>query len=193
MSEVSADFASLLNRARDGDASALNEIVRRYEAELRLVAHVRLGRALRPYVDTVDLVQSVHKSLLRGLRSGRFDITRPEELIALALTMVRRKVARQWRRNKRQERGRDASDLAQQLASLGAAPDPAQTAQFDDAVVHMCRELNDTEKRLIELRLQGHSTAEAARMLGQDPDIVRVQLSRLRNRLREKGLLTEWL
>ena len=63
----------------------------------RIVAHFLLSRDLRPYLDSLDLVQSVHKSLLLGLRSDKFDISNPEKLVALALTMVRRKAARHWR------------------------------------------------------------------------------------------------
>jgi RNA polymerase sigma-70 factor (ECF subfamily) len=45
----------------------------------------------------------------------------------------------------------------------------------------------------VELRLQGYSTADAARELGLDADVLRVRLSRLRQRLRAGGVLTEWL
>jgi RNA polymerase sigma-70 factor (ECF subfamily) len=45
----------------------------------------------------------------------------------------------------------------------------------------------------MQMRLNGYSTAEAARELGADPDIVRVQLSRLRQRLHRAGILSEWL
>ncbi len=197
MPEPPVDFASLIQRARSGDHHAIEEVVRRYEPEIRMVAHVRLGPMLRPYVDTVDLVQSVHKSLLRGLRGGRFDISAPEQLVALALTMVRRKVARQWRRHKRHERGAgqttDTCDLAQYVTAHSTPVDPAQAAELSDAVIHVCQQLNEDERRLIELRIQGYSTAEAARELGLDPDILRVQLSRLRRRLRSEGVLAEWL
>lgn len=53
--------------------------------------------------------------------------------------------------------------------------------------------LDETERRLIELRLEGCTTAEVARQLGLDPDVLRVRLGRLRRRLRQNGLLTEWL
>src|SRR5258708_34778369 len=103
MSSSNDTFAELLQRARAGDQSALAEVARRYEPEVRIVAHFLLGRGLRPHLDSLDLVQSVHKSLLRGLRNDKFDIASPEKLVALALTMVRRKAARYWRRCKRQQ------------------------------------------------------------------------------------------
>lgn len=84
------------------DASALEQLLRRYEPKIRIVARGLLGRALRPYVDSVDLVQSVHRSLMMGIKEQKFYLTSSEQLIALAVTLVRRKIARQWRRMRRQ-------------------------------------------------------------------------------------------
>ena len=67
MAEVSQGFGPLLERTRQGDKEALAEIARTYESEVRIMARVRLGPALRPYLDSMDLVQSVHRSLLIGL------------------------------------------------------------------------------------------------------------------------------
>src|ERR1700677_2998952 len=104
MPETLDDFGVLLASARAGDQAALVELARKYEPEVRIVAHVLLGPALRPHLDSVDLVQSVHRSLMLGLRNCKFDISSPEKLIALALTMVRRKVARHWRHLRKQQR-----------------------------------------------------------------------------------------
>jgi RNA polymerase sigma-70 factor (ECF subfamily) len=198
MSTETTGFVALLDRARLGDQKATELLIRLYEPELRLVARVRLGAALRPFLDSVDLVQSVHRSLMMGLRQDRFDISSPEKLVALALTMVRRKVARQWRHLRRQQRNLgapgDSGSLPDLLASLcDSQLNPAQAAEFQDAVEQVCAGLDDVQRRLIELRLDGYSTAEAARTMGLDPDVLRVQLSRLRRQLRANGVLTDWL
>jgi RNA polymerase sigma-70 factor (ECF subfamily) len=198
MVEASEDYASLLALARQGNEEALTRLCRLYEAELRIVAHVQLGPALRPYLDSMDLVQSVHRSLLLGFRENKFDVATPEQLLALALTMVRRKVARHWRQMQRQQRlsgvsaaKTEAPKLLTELSTPGN--DPAETTAFRDAVQQLWQHLDTTERGLIELRLQGYSTAEAARSLDLDPDSLRVRLSRLRVRLRATGVMTEWL
>jgi RNA polymerase sigma-70 factor (ECF subfamily) len=194
----SADFDALLARARSGDPSATSELARKYERSVRLVARVNLGPALRPYLDSMDLVQSVHKSVLLGLRGDKLDISTPEKLLALALTMVRRKLARHWRHLQRQQRlqtpvpaGQDVPDLLTALSSHH--DDPALRAQFRDAVAHVCRQLDPFDQQVLQLRLQGHSTAEVARLVGVQANILRVRLSRLRERLRGAGVLTEWI
>src|SRR5262245_6856554 len=174
MSETSQSFATLLARARQGDRNALTQLTQQYESKVRLVARVVLGPALRPYLDTMDLVQSVHYTVMLGLRAAQFELAGPESLLALALTLVRRKAARHWRRLQRQQRlssgGGDKGDLALLLTSLSTPQnDPVQAAQFKDQVEQLCRSLNETERRMLEARLQGYSTAEIAQQLSLQP------------------------
>src|SRR5262245_55824140 len=104
MDESTAAFASLMERARAGDQEAFAELVRRYEPEVRIVVRVLLGPALRPHLDNSDVLQSVHRSLLRTLRASQFGITTPQQLVGLAVQMARRKVAHKWRKVRRQQR-----------------------------------------------------------------------------------------
>jgi RNA polymerase sigma-70 factor (ECF subfamily) len=198
MAEADDAFTALLARARSGDREALERLAGQYESKVRLVARVLLGPALRPYLDSLDLVQSVHKSLLVGLRQDRFDVSTPENLMALALTLVRRKVARQWRRLKRQQRlggsPGETGDLAGVLTSLsGTEDDPARAAQLHDQVEVLCGSLSEAERRLLELRLDGWTPAEVAGELGVSAVALRVRLTRLRQRLRASGVLDDWL
>ena len=198
MAEPTDDFAALVARARQGDDDALICLVRQYEAEVRLVARVQLGPALRPYLDSFDLVQSVHKSLLRGLRQGKFDLETPQNLVALALTMVRNKAVRHWRHLRRQQRPGgntpDSPPLPEVLASLTCTrSDPAGAAAYHDAVARLWDHVSAAERLVLELRLEGWTTAEIARHLGEDPDVLRVRLNRLRQRLWDAGVLSDWI
>src|SRR5271167_2742394 len=96
------DLSALLERIRGRDETALAELLQRYEAQLRLAARVLLGPGLRAQLDSLDLVQSVHRVLLPGLREGKYDISSLDKLLALARTIVRRKVFHSWRRIQRQ-------------------------------------------------------------------------------------------
>jgi RNA polymerase sigma factor (sigma-70 family) len=198
MPDPVGEFAALLTRARAGDREALAQLACQYESKVRLVARVLLGPALRPYLDSLDLVQSVHRSLLLGLRQDKFDISTPENLMALALTLVRRKAARQWRHVRRQRRldcgSHETGALADVLTSLSSTKeDPLRAAQFNDQVEHLCATLNEVERRLLELRMEGYSPAEVADELGLSAVATRVRLTRLRQRLRSSGVMDDWL
>jgi RNA polymerase sigma-70 factor (ECF subfamily) len=188
----------MLAAARQGDQEAIAGLVQVYESKVCVVARVLLGRALRPYLDSVDLVQSVHRSLMIGLRADKFDLAAPEQLIALAITVVRRKVARKWRsvqREQRQATGEQSSaslpDLLNSLSDSRA--DPAHEAAFNDQVEHLCRHLDPTERRMLEMRLQGYTADEVGREIGLHKVAVRVRWTRLRRRLQESGVVVDWL
>lgn len=192
------DFDLLLTAARSGDETAMQRLIQQYEPELRIVARNRLGPALRPHLDTIDLVQSVHRSLMIGLRGAKFDISSPEKLIALAVTIVKRKAAKHWRHLKRQQRlsGHDESqdDLVDTMLSLrGERTDANSELETRELLAQWLQKVDPIERRLIELRLEGYSTAEIAEMLNLDSDVLRVKLSRLRKRLRERGLFDDLL
>jgi RNA polymerase sigma factor (sigma-70 family) len=194
MAQPPEEFAALLARARQGDRDALGELVRQYEPELRVAVRVHLGPALRPYLDSMDVVQSVHHSLMRGIKQNKFDFATIKELLALAGTLVRRKIARHWGRMRRQQRGDGSCDVEQLLFDLTSTEeDPALAAQHRDQISHVCRHLDATDRRLIELKLLLFSTAQAARIMGVREDSLRVRLQRLRQKLREHGISPDCL
>lgn len=186
------EFQELVRQARAGDVDAVEQLAVLYEKDVRIAARVMLGPALRPYLDSVDILQSVHRSLLSGLRLNKFDFEGPGGLIALALTMVQRKVARQWRKHRRQRRVDEP--LADVLATLNArAADPAVAVDIRDTMNRLCENLDAVDRQLLEMRLQGLTTAEAAHQLDHTPEALRIRLFRLRQRLRERNVATEWL
>jgi DNA-directed RNA polymerase specialized sigma24 family protein len=73
------------------------------------------------------------------------------------------------------------------------AVDPAADAEVRDALARLWSELDAEDRAVMELRLQGFSTAEAAARLGKTPEALRVRSHRLRKRLEAEQVLTEWL
>ena len=190
-----ADFDALLGRARDGDERAISDLLEQCEPEIRRTARALLGRLLRPYIDSVDVAQSVQVALLLGLRDRTIDVSTPEKLAGLAARMVRNKVADHWRRIRRRDRlltrRVEDRDLGALLAS--ACEEPDEIGAREEAVEKILDGLEPADRRVLELRLLGHSTAEIARALGINGDVLRVRLSRLRKRLRDRRLLADWI
>jgi RNA polymerase sigma-70 factor (ECF subfamily) len=198
MSNSVETITELLARVRAGDEAALAELLRQYAPKIRLTAHYLLRPILRRYLDSIDVAQSVQCDLMRGLRRGSIELTDLETFLALAVTVVRRKVARHWRHLQREHLLRfGPSDgngpSANHLAPVETPADPAQVAQQSDDFQAVWHRLDSTERRLIELRLQGYTTEEAAATMGLAANVLRVRLSRLRKRLREQGHPTEGL
>jgi RNA polymerase sigma-70 factor (ECF subfamily) len=194
---VTLSFSALVAEARRGDEDAVRELVRQYEPEIRRFARAHLGAPLRTWVGSMDVINSVYRSLFLGLRRARFDLAAPEQLVALAVTMVRRKIARHWRRWKRQQqalgRPHNLDALAERLPAPPGEDDPVGSAIVAEITRRLPEALSGTERKLVEGRLQGYSTAEIARDLGVNADVLRVQWGRLRQRLQAAGRLDDLL
>ncbi len=176
----------LLDRARRGDEAALTEIIQQYEGRLRAAAKALIGPRLRATADVVDLLQSVHLALLPGLRSGKYLITNLAQLVALALAVLRHLVADKWRhlRSELEQRGEGPPSGSHVER---AEADPATAVQLADSLSRLLDGLDATERRVVELRVQGFNMAEIAEELHCDVHALRARLSRLRRHLRDDG------
>lgn len=198
MGQTTRTFQELLDAARQGEPAAALEIAQQYEGELKIVASLLLGRPMRHLLDSMDLVQSVHKSLLFGLRHDKFDISSPQKLVALAVRMLRNKLAKKWRKDQRQlpmpSGGSDAGAAAPEWLLAGRdQDDPARVAQLNDLLDYLHHQLRPWEWQVVELRWQEFSNEEIAAKLGMDPDNLRAHRSLLKRRLKAKGVLADWL
>jgi len=195
MTEGQDDFATLMTRVRLGDREALLCLLACYERQVQRVARHLLGRKLRPRLDPSDLLQSVHRTLILGLQANKFTVCSEQKLVSLALAVARNKIARAAR-DLRYE-GRHASLLetapSAQASTRSDREDPARQLEYSEAVEGVFARLNEADRDLLRLRLEGHSTADVARLLGQNADVLRVRLSRLRRQLRECDLLDQWI
>jgi RNA polymerase sigma-70 factor (ECF subfamily) len=176
------EFAAALERARQGDCEAMTRLVEEYEPQIRRVARRRLGPTMRAAFDSMDLVQSVHRSLLLCLRQNKYTFAGPQDLVALAVTMVKRKVARKWARLQREQ------ECQRLRAQLLARARPERAAALAGDLQELLEALNDADRQLLNLYLMGHSGVEAAQILGREPDSLRVRRSRLLRKLRDIGL-----
>ncbi len=191
------EFRRLLRLALDNDEEAWTQLYKIYEPGLRKCAKDLLGPSLRSEVDVDDIVQSVHWSLVTGLRRGKIKVDTVEALLAIGRTILRRKIARTWRTLERRRRITD--QLNERFGNVNdwgdidqSAHDPLHQVSAEEQFQRLCRIMTRTERRLIELRLLGYSTAGAAREMGRDSESLRMTLARLRSKLKKSGLLADF-
>jgi RNA polymerase sigma factor (sigma-70 family) len=177
-----SEFAAVLERARQGDREAMARLVAEYEPEVRRVVRRRLGPALRAACESADLVQSVHRSLLRCLKANHFTFTGSRDLVALTVTMVRNKVAKVANRLRREQ------EILQLKAQLLSRARPDRAARAAEEIQGILESLKESDRRILALTLQGHNSIEAAHILGVNPDSLRVRKSRLFQKLRDRGV-----
>jgi RNA polymerase sigma-70 factor (ECF subfamily) len=184
-------FAEFLRRIRAGDEQAAAELVRRYEAAVRLAVRMRLGDArLRRVLDSMDVCQSVLASFFVRAAAGQYDLERPdlerpEQLVRLLVTIARNKVAYQARRHRAGNRDlrRNATLDAGARELVGAEPSPSRVASGRELLAEVRRRLTPEELRVADLRAKGLEWTEIAATLGGTEGARRKQLARALDRI----------
>jgi RNA polymerase sigma-70 factor (ECF subfamily) len=188
MSEDS--FTDLISRVRGGDERAAADLVRRYEPEIRREVRFLLRDPfLRRAFDSMDICQSVMGSFFLRAALGEYDLSRPEDLIRLLISMTRNKVVDATRRQRAQRRDhrRSTSLDAVDLASL--TPSPSQVVEGRELLAAFRDRLSVEERQLADLRAQGREWSDIARQVGGTSEARRKQLTRAIARVsRELGL-----
>jgi RNA polymerase sigma-70 factor, ECF subfamily len=196
MNEPECEFASLMARVRLHDNQALAALITLYEPTIQRAARVLLGKAMRSEIDPTDLVQSVHLQLILGLKRKNFAVDSPEQLRGLAVTLLRNKFIEHWRRRRCLARLGLSVAMTSARADANTAAvhgdlDPARAAEYKDSIDHLYRQLRAQDRTLIVMRLEGYRSEEIAKELGIGPAVLRVRLSRLRERLRKAKTMTK--
>lgn len=183
-------FSPLWERARRGEPDAVAELLRRYEAEVRLMVRARLPRALRGQFDSLDFVQSVWASLFAGGSCDEAfeDADRFRRFVA---GVARNKVYETYRRRTtrkydiareetlyvRRRGGEQARDVA------APDPTPSQVVQADDRLEQLTAGCDATEVTIVELRREGLTFDEIARRVGVSDRTARRVIDDARRRL----------
>jgi RNA polymerase sigma-70 factor (ECF subfamily) len=178
-------FAQLMTRLRAGDQPAAAEVFHRFAERLIALARTRLDRQLRQKVDPEDILQSVYQSFFRRHLQGDFEVADWDGLWSLLTVLTVRKCGR-WAERFRAE-CRDVN-RERSLAALGEAlarePTPAEAAALTDAVEYLLRHLEERDRAIVALTLQGYPAAEVAHQLGRPERTVFRILERVKKRLR---------
>jgi RNA polymerase sigma factor (sigma-70 family) len=186
--------AHLVVRWRNGDQEAAAELFRRYSDRLIGLARNRLSSKLAARVDAEDLVQSVYRSFFAGARGDRYDLRRGGDLWRLLVTITLHKLHDQidWhtarKRSIKAEKTFGTEDSLYWQA-LSREPSPVEAITLMEELEQVMGQLGALQRRILELRLQGHNHTEiAAEARCSERTVIRV-LKRVRELLEQRWSL----
>jgi RNA polymerase sigma-70 factor (ECF subfamily) len=182
----------LLARWRNGDQQAADALFRRYADRLIALARSRLSAQLSHRVDPEDVVQSAYRSFFADVREGRYQVERGGDLwhllVAITLGKVQHQVERHTSQkravNREQQLGSDDSQLAFERVFAAREPSPVAALVLADQVEQLMRPLERSQRRMLELRLQGHNLVEIAAACHCSEATVRRLLDRIKEQLK---------
>jgi RNA polymerase sigma-70 factor (ECF subfamily) len=190
VSETDA-FLDFLHRIRAGEAEAAADLVRQFEPVIRIEVRRRLNDPyLNRVFDSTDVCQSVLASFFIRAAAGQYDLANAEDLLKLLVTMARRKLASQARRERTQARdNRRTTHDPRVLESLAVGPAPDRLAVGRELLEKFRSLLTEDERRLADMRAGGLTWPEVAAAVGGQAQARRRQLDRAVARAsRELGL-----
>jgi RNA polymerase sigma-70 factor (ECF subfamily) len=187
-----AELPDFLRRIQAGDEAAARELLRRFEAEVRLVVRRQLPRLLRSRFDSLDFLQSVWGSFFRRMRTAPTDFEDSRHLVAFLARAAKNKVIDEYRRaaSRKQDMHREEPLWGDGLRPRDV-PDPAdspsEVAQAHEVLIRL-RELMPTDRRaILEMKAEGLSSKDIGDRLGISERTVQRVLEDLRRRME-----TEW-
>lgn len=178
------DFSDFLARIRSGDERAAADLFRQFEAVIRREVRFRLtDPSVTRVHDDDDVCQSVLASFFVRASLGQYDLHDPAQLRQLLLSIARNKAALAARRQHAQKRGGGMTAANADDHLPGDAATASRIVAGRELLEHFRRQLSEEERRVADLRGQGHDWAEIARRLGGTPDGRRMQLARALDRV----------
>lgn len=166
---------------RSGDESAAEALFTRYFARLTALVRARLSVRLQSRIDADDVAQSTYRSFFVRASSGQFDVRENGDLWRLLARMALHKLSHQVGRHTATKRAVSVEEpLSESNEIVSLEPSPEEAAAVADELEFVMRALNETERRTLELRLQGELLEAIAVQLGQSERTVRRTLARVR-------------
>ena len=185
------EYTDFIRRIRLGDERAAEELIRRYEPEIRLEIRTMLrlrDPRLRRVFDSMDICQSVMVSFFLRAAVGDFDLDDPSQLICLLVGMARNRLAERVRFHQRHRRDvrRLGGNAPDEWAIPSEAESPSEVISRRELLAMFRERLSAEEREVAALRSQGHDWAAVAQELGGTPDARRKQLARAVERVSQE-------
>ena len=181
---ASDSFDEVMARLRAGDEAAAREVFERFVRQLVELACNQFDAVLRRKVDPEDVVQSAYKSFFLRYGAGKLEIRDWDNLWALLTVITLRKCLDrvEYHRAERRDVYREAAPPPWWEA-VAREPTPQEAAVLAETVEHLLRGLEEEERPILELSLQGYTTREISAQLGRPERSVRRLRERVKKRL----------
>lgn len=188
-------FQDVIARLRNRDDQAAGEVFRRFAGRLAALARTRLDGAMRQKVDPEDVLQSVYKSFFARHAAGELEVGSWDGLWSLLTVLTVRKCSncakffRAARRDARRETDPGPAEGAgPHWEAIDREPTPEEAVALAETVEQLMRGLDERDRQILTLSLQGETVEEISRQVGYAERTVRRVLSHVRDRLRAEAV-----
>ena len=183
-------FADVMDRLRAGDEAAAHEVFQRFVRKLVRLARRQFDAVLRRKVDPEDVVQSAFKSFFLRYGIGKLEVRDWDNLWGLLTIITLRKCLDrvEYHHAERRDVQREAAARPGTAGTepwweaVAREPRPEEAVVLAETVELLLRGLDEDERPILEMSLQGYTTQEISEHLGRPERSVR----RLRERVKKQ-------
>jgi RNA polymerase sigma-70 factor (ECF subfamily) len=162
--------ASLLRRFRAGEPEAAGQLYDRYATRILALASSSLGRDLVSRLDAEDVLQSVFRTFFRRAGRGEYDLPDGNDmwklLLVIGLNKIRAKGAHH-RADMRDVRATATGPAAESALGAVRAADETALTELKLTIDEILGTFPDSQRAIIELRMEGEKVEEIARKTGR--------------------------
>lgn len=184
-------FDDLMARLVKGDEQAATQIFQRYGHRLIGLARSHLDGVMRQKVDPEDVVQSVFRSFFQRNAEGNWNLDDWDSLWSMLTVITVRKCGhrighfRAMRRDVRREVNPSAKDDGTSTGweAIAREPTPEEAARLSEIVEQLMRELDERDRPILSLSLQGYAIPEISEQIGRTERTVYRAMDRIKRRL----------
>ena len=173
---------SLIAKIREGDDIAAEGLYRKYSDRIMGLVQSQMGELLRSVTEPEDIVQSVFKSVFRGVLSGAYEAPEGQTIWQLLAVISVNKVRRKARSQLAERRDvRRTSSLDSESEACLAL----DNQEIELSVKEALQKLDPLDQIVVQYRLEGHTVEDIAAKTERSRRTIERSLQRIRDHLTE--------
>ncbi|MFO0880030.1 MAG: ECF-type sigma factor [Gemmataceae bacterium] len=185
-----SSFVALLERLRAGDAAAAQRIYDVFIRRLIGLASKKLDQRVLQKDGAEDVAASALKSFfLRDQQKPFADLSSWDSLWRLLATITMRKCGHRVeyylaakRDVQREATPNPTDESVPAFEGIARDPTPDEVATFEDTLRHLLQGLDDRERQIVQLVLEGHTIREISEQVHRSEHLIRTLLKKVRTR-----------
>ena len=159
------EITTLLQKARQGDEAAADELLRAVYGELRRIAAAFMGREAAGH--TLQTTALIHEAWLRLEGQNRVDWRDRTHFYGIAAQMMRRVLVDHARARLAGKRGAGVAPLSLDWVEIESSPRKLEEILAVDEVLSRLREFDRQQAQIVEMRyFAGMTVGETATAMG---------------------------